>query len=79
MGLFCPVGYKGAPWLLYEDEFDWPCMPGGREGESAAPSLLPSLLAKGVEMSLTGPACEDGGKERGKKNPGYFLPSLLLL
>ena len=39
----------------------------------------PTSSQRGREMSLTGPACEEGGKERGKKDPGFFLaPSVYL-
>ena len=46
---------------------------GRKEGGKERWRVLPSLLTTGVEMSLTGPACEEGEKERGKKDPGYFL------
>ena len=51
-----------------------------REGRrEECPSLLPSLLAKGVEMSLTGPACEEGGKERGEEGSWVFPGPLSIL
>ena len=51
----------------------------GPAGPEIAANKSISARVENIRMSLTGPACEEGGKERGKKDPGFFLaPSVYL-